>query len=364
MYISHTHHHFNRRHLVAARVSGFTIIELLIVIVIIGILAAIVLVSYNGVQNRAKVVALQSDLQNVAEQLKIDKAINGEYPATLADADNGNGVKSSSDTTFGNYTVHNELSPPTFCVEATNGTLTYNVTDSTSPTAGTCSGASAAIPTRDGVAQCSTGVTSCTVNTGPIATGSWMIAVVVWTNTSGITSTVPAGWTTIIPQTGFGTRFIKVYAKQRDSSESALTSYTFSLSGDLSQRNVVLWGSGADAISNWQIGNGMLRQNIVPTTTYNNVAPSITTTKNNTLVLTISGEATTAAESAISGITGATNWFYGAQGTGGATGVIETADIGYINQTTAGATGDVTIMYPNPVTNNGWAVQIGIPPAS
>ena len=32
---------------------GFTIVELLIVIVIIGILAAITVVAYNGIQNRA-----------------------------------------------------------------------------------------------------------------------------------------------------------------------------------------------------------------------------------------------------------------------------------------------------------------------
>lgn len=34
--------------------SGFTIVELLIVIVVIGILAAITIVAYNGVQQRAR----------------------------------------------------------------------------------------------------------------------------------------------------------------------------------------------------------------------------------------------------------------------------------------------------------------------
>jgi len=34
--------------------SGFTIVELLIVVVVIAILAAITIVAYNGIQNRAK----------------------------------------------------------------------------------------------------------------------------------------------------------------------------------------------------------------------------------------------------------------------------------------------------------------------
>lgn len=42
------------------RSSGFTIVELLIVIVVIGILAAITVVAYNGIQQRAKTAALTS----------------------------------------------------------------------------------------------------------------------------------------------------------------------------------------------------------------------------------------------------------------------------------------------------------------
>ena len=46
-----------------AKQRGFTIVELLIVIVVIGILAAITVVAYNGVQDRAKATKIQSDLQ-------------------------------------------------------------------------------------------------------------------------------------------------------------------------------------------------------------------------------------------------------------------------------------------------------------
>lgn len=62
------------------RNKGFTIVELLIVIVVIGILAAIVIVAYSGVQNRANDVSVQADLQNIAKAIRSYDAINGSYP--------------------------------------------------------------------------------------------------------------------------------------------------------------------------------------------------------------------------------------------------------------------------------------------
>ena len=44
------------------RYTGFTIVELLIVIVVIAILAAITIVAYTGIQDRAKESNVQSDL--------------------------------------------------------------------------------------------------------------------------------------------------------------------------------------------------------------------------------------------------------------------------------------------------------------
>jgi len=64
--------------------AGFTIVELLVVIVIIGILAAITIVSFNGVQNKANDVAVQSDLKNIAKQFELYKLDNGVYPAGTA----------------------------------------------------------------------------------------------------------------------------------------------------------------------------------------------------------------------------------------------------------------------------------------
>lgn len=57
--------------MVIKRQTGFTIVELLIVIVIIGILAAITVVAYNGIQQRAKNQAASSDLANLAKAIHL-----------------------------------------------------------------------------------------------------------------------------------------------------------------------------------------------------------------------------------------------------------------------------------------------------
>jgi prepilin-type N-terminal cleavage/methylation domain-containing protein len=67
---------------------GFTIVELLIVIVVIGILAAIVIVAYNGIQNQARATQAQataSALAKKAEAYNADSAGgNGTYPTALS----------------------------------------------------------------------------------------------------------------------------------------------------------------------------------------------------------------------------------------------------------------------------------------
>ena len=67
---------------------GFTIVELLIVIVVIGILAAITIVAYNGVTSRANTTKANTNavtVQKKVEAYNADSAGgNGVYPATAA----------------------------------------------------------------------------------------------------------------------------------------------------------------------------------------------------------------------------------------------------------------------------------------
>lgn len=63
--------------------KGFTIIELLIVIVVIGILAAIVVVTYQGVQNKANKTAAEQNAREVANKATAFNASASRFPKTL-----------------------------------------------------------------------------------------------------------------------------------------------------------------------------------------------------------------------------------------------------------------------------------------
>ena len=68
------------------RTAGFTIVELLIVIVVIGILAAITIVSFNGISTRARDSARTSDIAGVQKALELYKVENNDlYPSVGSD---------------------------------------------------------------------------------------------------------------------------------------------------------------------------------------------------------------------------------------------------------------------------------------
>jgi len=109
------------------RRSGFTVVELLVVIIIIGILSAITLVSYSGITSRAKSQKLQSDLVNAISLINKSKDSTGKYPADKASVDAS--IKPSFDSGV-NYNYYYSSSASIFCVEATSGSVTYNAQSS------------------------------------------------------------------------------------------------------------------------------------------------------------------------------------------------------------------------------------------
>ena len=75
--------------------KGFTIIELLVVIIVIAILAAIVTVAYNGITSRAIESSMKADLRTTATIVEHDNTRDGAYPASMAAANAGAGLSTS-----------------------------------------------------------------------------------------------------------------------------------------------------------------------------------------------------------------------------------------------------------------------------
>ncbi len=110
--------------------KGFTIIELMLVIVVIAILAAIALVSYNGAQLRAIKTTVQNDLNNGISSLKLNKMFGtAGYPGDLSSLNNGKGFKLSGDNQYvyatAIYNIGNNRSYPSYCLIIYNAK--YNI---------------------------------------------------------------------------------------------------------------------------------------------------------------------------------------------------------------------------------------------
>lgn len=65
--------------------QGFTIVELLIIIVVIAILAALSVVAYNGIQQRARISVAQTELRSVGQSAQIFRVEYNRSPLSAAD---------------------------------------------------------------------------------------------------------------------------------------------------------------------------------------------------------------------------------------------------------------------------------------
>lgn len=74
--------------------KGFTIVELLIVIVVIAILATLVIVTFTGIQQKARDSQRQTDINALDSHLEAFYANNGYYP-TLNDLQTASWVSSN-----------------------------------------------------------------------------------------------------------------------------------------------------------------------------------------------------------------------------------------------------------------------------
>lgn len=117
--------------------TGFTIVELLIVVVVIAILAAVTIVSFHGVTNRAKDSSAQSVAAQAAKKLVAFSALNADsYPDDITSSDIG--LVSSATTSY-EYRVSTDKK--SFCLTTIKDSISYYVSDtSPTPTKGVCIG--------------------------------------------------------------------------------------------------------------------------------------------------------------------------------------------------------------------------------
>lgn len=120
--------------------SGFTIVELLIVVVVIAILAAITIVAYNGIQNRAKDSALSSAASQAGRKVLTYAPLNADqYP----DEANFRSLLSlPDDTSTAKYDYYTSTNRRAFCISVTNTSANpvtaYAMTESGKTVSGQC----------------------------------------------------------------------------------------------------------------------------------------------------------------------------------------------------------------------------------
>jgi type IV pilus assembly protein PilE len=107
------------------RVRGFTLLEVMIVCVIVGILAAIVLPSYQAQLRKSRRASAESHLMDIASRQQQYLLDNRQYASTLSDL----GITTPSDVSpyytinacdsSGSYVCSVAGTPPSFTVTAT-----------------------------------------------------------------------------------------------------------------------------------------------------------------------------------------------------------------------------------------------------
>lgn len=273
---------------------GFTIVELLIVVVVIAILAAITIVAYNGIQQRAVQASVQSDLTTASTQIKLYYATVGSYPVSASVLNNGQGLKSSADNTL-TYTQ----SGGGYCIgistSRAGGIAFHQSSTNEAIQTGNCA-AAAPVSLVGANSFRNNGSSTIPVNSpsglpAGVADGDLLIsAIQIGGSNRDITDWLAKGWW-LLNDTIFGSREMFVVARTYNSNDAA-TVYTLTSDGSsqASGVTVALRGHAVASSSDLVIGSTWIRasnggsQNLI-------VAPSITTTTPGAYALAFFGSA-------------------------------------------------------------------------
>ena len=117
------------------RPTGFTVIEMLIVIGVIGILAGLLAVGYRGVQTNAVNTTTKTDATNIGDQVELAFVKAGKFPLSM---DELGQIKKDSGTT-----VTYQSNGSAYCLEVGSiktGTKKFTLRDDANIAEGTCSG--------------------------------------------------------------------------------------------------------------------------------------------------------------------------------------------------------------------------------
>lgn len=149
---------------------GFTIVEILIVVAVIGILAAITIISYNGIIARGHQSKLIADVGSAGLLMSSSKSSNGVYPTDRQSLNNGQGLQNGEKVIYNFYSTES-----TFCISANSvyGNVdTYYVSNTnTNPLKGSCPqdlGAEVATLAGSGAAGFANGTGTAAVLSSPV----------------------------------------------------------------------------------------------------------------------------------------------------------------------------------------------------
>ncbi|MDB5162804.1 MAG: hypothetical protein JWN28_411 [Candidatus Saccharibacteria bacterium] len=348
--------------------SGFTIVELLIVVVVIAILASITIIAFSGITQRAAQASLQASIKQAATLIDIYKVDNGTYPASL-NALNSNQSLYGNTSNLWAYSSAAE----SYCISigSSSSSATYHISEANGIMSGLCaehtvgmlSNETTTYPTRGGYTDVSSATAATPANNtavliGSVPVGSWMI--IVYANSINSGPTPPAGWTTLMPRHTANSLYTSIFAKIKQPGDANQQLFdAVGASGETLVNAVLLWGGNSAAVSTWNIGTiGDRASNASSTTT---VTPTVTTTIAKSLVLSIGTERTIANETNYTSLIGVTPWIWIPQISSNRN---QTITIGYEEKQTPGVSQAMTVTYPNSQATNGTGVQIVIPPAS